>query len=76
MESNKHLTPFFKYATLFVLLPAFLFLIVYSLKELFGGTIDINDESFSSLILFLIITGFPIFVVLLPKKTDEISKKN
>ena len=51
MESNKHLTPFFKYATLFVLLPAFLFLIVYSLKELFGGTIDINDESFSSLIL-------------------------
>lgn len=71
-RGNEYMSPLFKKATLFVLIPAVLLLTGLFFFDLFSGEMDI--EGFFTIIGFLAILIVPIFIALYPKKTDKIVK--
>ncbi len=71
-RGNEYMSPFFKKATLFVLIPAVLLIIGLFFIDLFQGEMD--GEGFFTIIGFLAFLIVPIFIALYPKKTEKVGK--
>lgn len=71
MTDNFKISPFFKYATLFIIVPAFLFGIVGLTIGIFRGEVPLGDVF--SVIGFMSFLVVVIFVVLYSKKAQKIS---